>query len=160
MLVEFELSELSWADSSELIRVEMIELSWEQLIIIGPMVQWCKDIRDTLFFRTMHISDMEWMVLKELTVSEISIVFAYSIQEVTLTLRPKLDCCRLAGGGETDGYGVMKRSYMPLESSVRLSEAISWMTLIKDITFDVKCLRTAFRRVLEKASENRWWYFL
>jgi len=44
------------------------------------------------------------MVLKELAVSEISIVFAYSIQEVTLTLRPKLDCCRLAGGGETDGY--------------------------------------------------------
>jgi len=44
------------------------------------------------------------MVLKELTVSEIGNVFAYSIQKVTLTLRPKLDCCRLAGGDETDGY--------------------------------------------------------
>ena len=101
---QFELSELSWADSSELIWVEMTELSREQLIISGPMVHWCKDTRDTLFFRTMHISDMEWMVLKELTVSGIGNVFAYSIQEVTLTLRPKLDCCRLAGGGETDGY--------------------------------------------------------
>ena len=45
---------------------------------------------------------------------------------------------------------------MPLESSVRLYEAISVTTLINDITFDVRCLKMAFRRVLRKASENRW----
>jgi hypothetical protein len=43
---------------------------------------------------------------------------------------------------------------MPLESSVRLSEAISVMTLIKDITFDIECLKKASRGVLEKGSEN------
>ena len=45
---------------------------------------------------------------------------------------------------------------MPLESSVWLSEAISVFTLIKDITFIVRCLKKPSRRVLEKGGENRW----
>ena len=45
---------------------------------------------------------------------------------------------------------------MPIESSVRLSRAISVMTLIKDITFDIECLKKASRGVLEKGSKSRW----
>ena len=51
---------------------------------------------------------------------------------------------------------IMKRSYMPLDSSVWLSKTISFITLIKYITFIVECLRMAFERVLEKDNENRW----
>ena len=43
---------------------------------------------------------------------------------------------------------------MPLESSVWLSEAISLFMVIKDITFDLECLKKASRWVLEKGSEN------
>jgi hypothetical protein len=49
---------------------------------------------------------------------------------------------------------MMRMSYMPLESSVRLSEAISGITMINDITLMLKCLRKLFRRVLENGSKN------
>nr|DAR82005.1 MAG TPA: RNase adapter protein [Caudoviricetes sp.] len=50
----------------------------------------------------------------------------------------------------------MERSYMPLGGSRSHSEAISVMTIIKDITFDVRCLKKPFERVLEKGNENKW----
>ena len=45
---------------------------------------------------------------------------------------------------------------MPLESSVWLSKALSGFTLIKYITFMLKCLKMAFKRVLENGNENKW----
>ena len=45
---------------------------------------------------------------------------------------------------------------MPLGGSQSLSKALSGMTLIKDITFDIECLKKASRGVLEKGNENKW----
>ena len=45
---------------------------------------------------------------------------------------------------------------MHLGGSQSLSKALSVFTLIKYITFDVRCLKMAFERVLEKGNENKW----